>query len=301
MTAPESRRRAIAVPVIVTFLFLLAARTLPPAAQGGPKRPQAAAGASTPGFVEQAGPRGAATRHSRLLPSLIGLAVAGAVAAVLVLTVFKKSGYNPHIIPQDFVDGISNPYFPHVAGQVRNYAVNGGTPDLHLTVASTANTRIIMGVLCLGVQDRLLNSERLFEDTWRWYAQDRDGNVWIFAQETKKYDFDVVVEDWSWQAGTNGAKPGMVMVGRPQNYVNKEFQLDFVPGVAEDKATVLGVNETVTVPFGTFSGCVKIKVFSSLETGREEFRYFSPGTGLVLSEGMPKGGRRQELVGISSE
>jgi hypothetical protein len=307
MTAPESRNRAIAVPVIVSFLFLLAAQALPQAARCEQKKARAAAAARVPapGFKEQAEPSArVARRSSRLLPSLLGLAVAGVVAAVLVLTVFKKSGYDPHIIPQEFVAGISNPYFPHPAGQVMNYMVSWIENSSALSVTSTVNSKMIMGVLCLGVHDRGrgIIAEGQTEDTWRWYAQDRDGNVWIFAQETKKYDYAVLTEDWSWQAGTNGAKPGKVMPGRPLDYVNKEFQLEFVPGIAEDKAMVLGVNEKVTVPFGTFSGCVKIKVFSDLEPGKESIMYFAPGTGLVLrSEGFPKGGRRQELVGISNE
>jgi hypothetical protein len=303
MFSPKDHLRSIAVFLTLSFSLLLAAQALPLAAQDGRKKPQAAAGVSAPGFMEQAAAGRTAAKHSRLLPSLIGLAVAGTVAAVLVLTVFKKSGYNPHIIPLDFVSGISNLYFPHTAGQVMNYTVSEGENSSTLSVTSTVNSKMIMGVLCLGVHERGrgITAVEKTEDTWRWYAQDRDGNVWYFARETKKYDYAVVTEDWSWQAGLNGAKPGKVMVGRPQDTVNKEYQLDFVPGVSLDKAMVLGVNETVTVPFGTFSGCVKIKVFSDLDPGKVEFMYFAPGTGLVLSESQPAGSRRQELVGISSE
>lgn len=305
MVSPKDHPRCIAFLLTVSFFSLAAAQALTPAAKSELKKPQAVAGAgvSAPVFIEQAGPGRAAAKHSRLLPSLIGLAVAGAVVAVLVLTVFKKSGYDPHLIPQEFVEGISNPHFPHKIGQVLNYTVSEGGNLSSLSVTSTANSKMVMGVLCLGAHERGrgITAEGRTEDTWRWYAQDRDGNVWYFARETKKYDFEVVTEDWSWRAGTNGAKPGRVMVGRPQEYVNKEYQLDYVPGVSMTRAVVLGTNETVTVPFGTFSGCLKVKVFSDLETGNVEFMYFAPGTGLVLSEGLPKGGRRQELVGISNE
>jgi hypothetical protein len=305
MVSPKEYSRFIAFLLTVSFFSLAVAQALPPAAQSELKKPQAVAGAgvSAPEFVEKAGPGRAAASPSRLLPSLIGLAVAGAVVAVLVLTVFKKSGYAPHIIPQEFVEGISHSYFPHKIGQVLNYSVSEGANLYSLSVTSTANSKMVMGVLCLGVHERGrgITAVGWTEDTWRWFAQDQDGNVWYFARETKKYDYEAVTEDWSWRAGTNGAKPGRVMVGRPQEYVNKEYQLDYVPGVSMTKAVVLGTNETVTVPFGTFSGCLKVKVFSDLETGSVEFMYFAPGTGLVLSEGMPKGGRRQQLVSISNE
>jgi len=304
MFAPESRSRAVAALVIVSLLCLLAARALPLAAQSDPEKPRAGTvgQAAAPGFMEQADPdAGASRKHGRLLPSILGLVVAGAVAAVLVLTVFKKSGYNPHVIPEEFVDGIRNPYFPLVTGQVRNYAVGGGEEGATLSVTSTVNSKMIMGVLCLGFHDRGIAAQGRTEDTWRWYAQDEDGNVWYFARETKKYDYADLSEEWSWQAGKGGAKPGKAMVGRPQDFVNKEFQLDFVPGVSEHKAQVLGFNETVTVPFGTFSNCVKLKVYSDLEVGKEEHQYFAPGIGLVLSESVPPGGRRLELVSIGSE
>lgn len=303
MFSPKKHLRSSTVFVMVSFFFLLAVESLPLAARNELKKPQvASARASAPGFVEQAGNRSEARgQKSRLLPSLLGLAVAGGVVAVLVLTVFKKTGYNPHIIPMEFVQGVSNPYFPLLPGQTRQYAVAGGEEGLYMTVTATANTKLIMGVLCVGVQDRVLNSERLFEDTWRWYAQDQDGNVWHFARETKKYDYDVVTEDWSWQAGINGAKPGMVMVGQPGDYLGKEYREELVAGVAEDKAQVISLNETLNVPYGTFSGCLKIKVYSDLEPGRVEYRYYASGIGLILSETVPEGGRRVELVSIGSE
>ena len=304
MLAPKNHPRSIAAFVTVSLFLLLVVEALPLAAGAGQKKPQVAgAQAAAPGFLEQVGDMDARMeRKSRLLPSLLGLAVAGAVVAVLVLTVFKKNGYDPHIIPLDFVQGVSNPYFPLLPGQTRRYAVTNSPDGLYMTATATANTRLIMGVLCLGVQERVLNSERLFEDTWRWYAQDRDGNVWYFARETKKYDYDTVTEDWSWQAGIKGAKPGMVMAGRPQDYLAREYREEYVAGVAEDRAQVLSLNETLTVPYGTLSGCLKIKVNSDLEPLRTEYRYYASGIGLVLSETVPaEGGRRLELVSIYNE
>ncbi len=300
MFSSSKHLRGIAVLQLASFLFLLGVEALPLAARAELKKPRDAAAVldQVPGFREQAGnSETGMARTSRLLSTLLGWAVAGAVVAVLVLTVFKKTGYNPHIIPAEFVKDFSNPYFPLIPGRTRHYAVANGESGDQLTVTDTADTKLIMGVLCFGVQDRGLNSERLFEDTWRWYAQNQDGDVWLFAQETKKYDYNVVTEDLSWQAGTNGAKPGIVMPGRPQDYLNKEYQEELVAGVAEDKAQVLSLNETVTVPYGTFSGCLKIKVSS----GRDEYRYYASGIGLILSETVAAGGRRVELAGIGNE
>jgi len=110
-----------------------------------------------------------------------------------------------------------------------------------------------------------------------------------------------VSEDWSWQAGVNGAKPGMVMVGHPADYLNQEYREVYVSGVDEDKAQVVSLNETVTVPCGTFSGCLKIKVYSDLDPGRVEHRYYASGIGLILRETMPESDKRLELVSMDNE
>lgn len=304
MFSPKNHFRSIAFLEIVSFFFILAVKSHPLAAQAELKKPQVTANAqaSVPGYVEQVGnSESKMDRKSRLLPSLLGLAVAGAVVAVLVLQVFKKTGYNPHIIPLEFVRGVDHPYFPLLPGQTRHYQTTQNEKSAEVTIAATGNTRLIMGVICLGVQERLVADQRLFEDTWRWYAQDRDGNVWYFARETKKYDYDVVSEDWSWQAGVNGAKPGMVMVGHPADYLNQEYREVYVSGVDEDKAQVVSLNETVTVPCGTFSGCLKIKVYSDLDPGRVEHRYYASGIGLILRETMPESDKRLELVSMDNE
>ncbi len=304
MLSQKNHLRSFAMVVTALFSFLLAVESLPLAARDELKKSHAVATVQVvdPDFMEQTGERSDIRRQkSRLLPSLLGLAVAGAVVAVLVLKVFKKTGYNPHIIPLDFVQGFSNPYFPLVARQTRNYAVTSGASSAQLTVKVSIHTKLIMGVLCLGVQDQVLAAPRFFEDTWRWYAQDLHGHVWYFARETKKYDFGVLTGEWSWQAGIDGAKPGMIMAGQPRDYLNKEYREEYAPGVEEDRAQVLSLNETVTVPYGTFSNCLKIKVHSDLDPGRSEYRYYATGIGLILSETVPAGGRRLELVGISNE
>ncbi len=301
MFSLEIRSRAATAFVIVQFLFLLFTQGLPAAAKDELKKTQVPdeAQVSAPRSIERQAAGASAPKHkNRLLPSLLGLAVAGAVVAVLVLTVFKKNGYNPHIVPPEFVQKVDNVFFPLTARRILIYTDTAGASIATRTVSTTVQTKLIMGVLCLGVQEREIASDKLTEDTWRWYAQDRDGNVWYFAGETKKYNNDVVTEDWSWQAGVNGAKPGKVMLGKPQDFLNQEYWQAYAPGKDEEKAQVLSVNETVTVPCGTYSGCVKVKVFSGIGSGSVATRYYAPGIGLVLSESVQEGGRRIELVSM---
>jgi len=152
MFSPKNHFRSIAFLEIVSFFFILAVKSHPLAAQAELKKPQVTANAqaSVPGYVEQVGnSESKMDRKSRLLPSLLGLAVAGAVVAVLVLQVFKKTGYNPHIIPLEFVRGVDHPYFPLLPGQTRHYQTTQNEKSAEVTIAATGNTRLIMGVICL--------------------------------------------------------------------------------------------------------------------------------------------------------
>ena len=79
-----------------------------------------------------------------------------------------------------------------------------------------------------------LNGE-LKEKTFDWYAQDEDGNVWYFGEDTKEFENGKVVSTaGSFEAGKNGARAGVIMRAHPK--VGQVTPQEFAPGVAEDKA-----------------------------------------------------------------
>lgn len=291
MSAPDPCRRAVAALAVVSLCLLLAARPLRLAA-GGDEEPLR--------FVERQADAAGGGKGSRLLPTLVGLAVAGGVVAVLVLTVFRGKGYNPHIIPLEFVEQVDQPLFPLPVGRSMTYVVESAAGTEALTVEATAETRLIMGILCRGVHERVIADGRLSRDSWRWYAQHEDGSVWFFAGETKEYDYAETIADWSWQAGLDGAKPGVALPADAAQRLGREYWQAYAPGTLEEKAVVVGLSESASVPLGAFSGCLKIKVTSSREPGTFEYRYYAPQVGLVLCEPGRLGGRRIALASITS-
>lgn len=296
MLALPFRSRTVAALLIVLLLAPMLARRL--SACPAPEAPAAVAAES--GVVEQQAAAAPRRPANRLLFSLLGLAVTGGVVAILVLTVFKKKGYEPHIVANDFVAAVNHPFLPLVPGRTLDYIVTTEGKTSSLAILETTETRMIMGILCQGVHERLIADERLGEDTWRWHAQDRSGNVWYFARETKTYDYADVTGEWSWQAGVDDAKPGQVLPADPGKSLNKEYWQAFAPGTLEEKGMVVGLDETITVPAGTFGHCLKVRVTSSREPGVVEYRYYASGIGLVLSETGTTAGRRVELAGITS-
>lgn len=55
--------------------------------------------------------------------------------------------------------------------------------------------------------------------------------------------------------------------------VEDTYNQEFSKGVAEDKGTILSLDEKITIPYGTFSNVLKTKDFSTLEPEIDENKY----------------------------
>jgi hypothetical protein len=211
-----------------------------------------------------------------------------------------KSGYNPVINPDNFVEAIDNPYFPLIPGTTFVYEGESEDETIRDEVYVTNETRVVMGVNTIVVRDREFVDGELEEETFDWYAQDREGNVWYFGEDSREYeDGEVVSSAGSWEAGVNGAQPGILIEGNPQ--VGDTYRQEYLAGEAEDMAEVISLNESVSVDYGSFENCLKTKEWTPLEPGIEENKYYAAGTGLVLEMTVKGGSERLELVDIVTE
>jgi len=204
--------------------------------------------------------------------------------------------YEPEIDPDDFVDAIDHPLLPFTPGTTLVYEkdTDDGLETVHVT--TTDDTREILGVECAVVRDTEWLDGEIQEDTYDYFAQDEDGNVWYFGELSFGYeDGQIVGVEGSWIAGEDGAHPGIVMEAMPQ--VGDVYRQEFLLGEAEDAATVLALDQAVDVPYGSFDGCAQTGDFSPLEPGTLEHKYYAPGIGLVL-EVDPDSGERLELVDV---
>ena len=73
-----------------------------------------------------------------------------------------------------------------------------------------------MGVTTLVIRDQQWLNGQLVEETREWVAQDKDGNVWYFGESVDQYENGKLTShDGSWEAGVDGAKPGILMLNDP--------------------------------------------------------------------------------------
>jgi hypothetical protein len=205
---------------------------------------------------------------------------------------------NPEFDPSNFVSGITNPYLPLTPGMTFHY--RSETPDgVELNdVSVTYDTKQILGVSVTVLHDVVFLDGELTEDTQDWLAQDVDGNVWYFGEDSKTLENGVVVStEGSWEAGVGDNQPGIIMLAEPKTGLT--YQQEIAPDVAEDVARVLKLDSKVSVPYGEFDGCLQTMESTPLEHGNREHKFYCPGVGLVL-EVQPKEGRiRNELIAIT--
>ena len=190
--------------------------------------------------------------------------------------------YNPHIDAANFQTTVDNPWFPLVPGTTYSYLEKIGGSTNENEVIVTKDTKVIMGVTCVVVHDKVMHNGALLEETFDWYAQDKQGNVWYFGEATKEFEANGKVSTkGSWEAGVNSAQPGIIMMGKPAP--GKPYRQEYYAGEAEDMGQIIAVNESVTVPFGSFTGCIRTKEWSMLEPGSEK-KWYVRGVGVVRTE-----------------
>jgi len=188
--------------------------------------------------------------------------------------------YDPTIDPGNFSTNIDNPYMPLKPGTTYIYEGPTSKGFIRTEFAVTANTKLIDGVTCVEVHDQVFTDGELTEDTLDWFVQDKEGNVWYFGEDSDELvNARVSSLSGSWQAGVNGASPGIVMKAHPKvgDFYRQEFSLN----TAEDSAGVLDLNQIVTVPAGTFHHCLETEEVTGLEPGAREHKFYASGIGNV--------------------
>jgi hypothetical protein len=194
--------------------------------------------------------------------------------------------------PGDFTTRIDNPYWPMRPGA--RWVYREGRRGRVVVTVTRRKRRIANGVTARVVRDVVTERGRRVEVTDDWYAQDRAGNVWYLGEDTTEYDArSRASKAGSWEAGRDGAEPGIVMPADPQPGMT--YRQEHAPGEAEDAARVLSLDEKARVPAGRFKEMLMTKDYTPLEPWALEYKFYARGVGpvLVLS---PTGGGSERLL-----
>lgn len=214
----------------------------------------------------------------------------------------------PAIDPADFNSPRDNLYLPMAIGQTYVYEAETEDGLVWNEITATKRKKKILGITCVVVYDvEWIYVEEedewfLTEETYDWYAWDNHGNVWYFGEETYEIIYDdawiptAISTEGSWEAGVDGAEPGIIMLATPVPGVS--YRQEYYEDEAEDMGKVLQLNASVSVEYGDFDDLLKTKEWTNLEPGEVEHKYYAEGIGLVFIEELKEKTVEVELVDI---
>jgi hypothetical protein len=239
------------------------------------------------------------TTGLRHLPAaLAGLAFAAAtVGAASPGDRLPRGSERVSLDPANFTTTINNRYFPLRPGQVRVYRKRDRAGSrIRVTERVTSRTKLMAN----GIEARVVHvvdAERgqMIEETFDYYAQDRAGNVWYMGEDTTFFrNGKPYFKPDTWQAGVDGAQPGVIMPARPR--IGQRFRQEYYKGVAQDRIRVLGRVQQVEVPRRRFKRTLLFEETTPLEPDVLDLFFFARGVGLVLAVEVSGGAERMELV-----
>ena len=243
----------------------------------------------------------------------LGFALAIAVSAVLASAATAsgarpagtiESGAGPGwprtVSPNDFVPRVTNPWFPLEPGSVWHYAGFKQGIRQDDTVRVTLRTKTILSVATTVVHDVVTVNGRPEEVTDDFYAQDRDGNVWYFGEETEELNAQGkrTSTEGSFEAGVDGARPGVLIPGNPT--VGKAGRQEYLEGVAEDHFRVLAIKTHVSVSFISTNGALRTREWTPLEPGAVDNKFYVRGVGVVREIAVKGPLEKLELLSFKS-
>ena len=167
----------------------------------------------------------------------------GALAAVAMAgqpSGLPQGGETVHLDPADFTTRIDNPYWPMRPGSRWIYRETDQEGARQRVVVKVTNkTKLIAnGVTARVIHDVVTERGRPVEVTDDWYAQDRAGNIWYLGEHTTEYaNGKPSSTEGSFEAGVDGAQPGVVMPAHPK--AGQRYRQEYYKGHAEDRARVL--------------------------------------------------------------
>jgi hypothetical protein len=212
---------------------------------------------------------------------LLAVALAAAVAPVGARNRSAQQGWRESfpVDKADLVDHGRNSYFVLEPGY-RLFFENG---DEKLIVSVLDETRVVDGVQTRVVEERETKGGQMVEVSRNFFAINKTtGDVYYFGEEVDIYkNGKVSGHEGAWLAGTNGARFGLMVPGKPT--VGNRYYQEFAPRVAMDRAEVVSIKETLQTPAGTFKNCLRTRESSALEGGSEE-KLYARGVGLVKDD-----------------
>lgn len=156
--------------------------------------------------------------------------------------------------------------------------------DIQLKITVLDETKIVNGTEARVVEERETEGGELTEVSKNWFVVCKPSNdIFYLGEEVEIYENGKVVDhEGAWEAGVKDAKLGLIMSGKPE--VGMKYYQEIAPGVAEDRAEVVGLDNVLDTPAGKFDKVLETEETNALKPDEKESKFYAPGIGLIQEE-----------------
>jgi hypothetical protein len=232
------------------------------------------------------------------LIAVLGIGLAAKAGASGPSSGLPKGSELVNLDPADFSANIDNRRWPMTVGSRWVYRVtdsSDGSKKRDVITVTDQTKMIADGIEARVVSAVVTERGKRVEVTEDWYAQDSQGNVWYFGENTVAFEHGKPVDNGSWQAGVDGAMPGVALPAKPK--VGLSYREEYSKGVAEDQSRVLSLRQQAEVPAGHYTHVLMTEDFSPIEPKVSEIKFYARGSGqAVLAVDVSGGSDKEELV-----
>ena len=194
---------------------------------------------------------------------------------------------------------VDNPWFPLKPGTKWIYRGSDEGDRTRDVVIATYRTRVVDGVRCRVVLDRVWTNGRLGERTRDFYAQTKRGTVWYFGERTATLNRHggVISREGSFLSGVGGAEAGVFMTSHPRP--GPSYFQEYFPGHAMDRFTVVRRDAHVSVPLLWSDHALLTRETTPLEPGVVDHKYYVRDVGSVREVTVTGGSERLHLAKVA--
>jgi hypothetical protein len=162
-------------------------------------------------------------------------------------------------------------------------------------------TKIVNGVHTVVAWDVDYKDGKVKESEIIFFAQDKDGNVWLLGELVEMYDEGEFLGGSAWIAGMDGSSAGIMMKADPrpgtpsysQGYAPPPFNWT-------DRAAVEKAGQKVCVPAGCYKDVLVIAESSKSEgPDSQQLKYYAPGVGYIRVGWRGKGEKLRETLELT--
>jgi hypothetical protein len=179
---------------------------------------------------------------------------------------------------------VANNYFlPLIPGYFQ--VLSSANGKVRVTVTVTDRTKKVGGVETRIVTEDEEKDGILIETTDNYEAvSTKTQSVYYFGEYATQFkDGQAVGHKGSWRAGENGATFGMLMPGVA--LLGARFQQENAAPIALDRSEIIKEGVSVTLPAGSFTGCLKVFDTDGLDLNAPpENKIYCAGIGNVVDE-----------------